>query len=342
MTVKKNRQWLLKSRPVGLTKESDFEMVENDISGLKDGEILIRNIYLSLDPTNRGWMNPIKTYVSPVKTGSVMRGIGIGIVEESKNSRYSQGTIVTGLLGWQDYARSDGSGWLTIIPSLPNVPLPAFLNLYGMIGLTAYFGLLEIGEPKEGETLVISAAAGAVGSLVGQIGKIKGCRVIGIAGTDEKCNWLTNDLGFDAAINYKSESVFNRLKDLCPEGIDIYFANVGGKILDAALGNLNLNARVIICGLISQYNATERMPGPYNFANILLKRASVTGFLVTDYLHRMMEAIPDLHSWHTSGKLHYREEIVDGLENAPKTFNKLFDGSNKGKLIIKIFEEPTT
>jgi NADPH-dependent curcumin reductase CurA len=210
-----------------------------------------------------------------------------------------------------------------------------------MIGLTAYFGLLDISKPQSGETLVISAAAGAVGSLVGQIGKIKGCRVIGIAGTDEKCNWLTNDLGFDAAINYKTESVFTRMKDLCPEGIDIYFANVGGKILDAALGNLHLNARVIICGLISQYNATEKIPGPYNFANILLKRATLKGFIVTDYFKRMNEAFKDLYSWYSTGKLQFREEIVEGLENTPKTFNKLFDGSNRGKLIIKVSEEPT-
>ncbi|MHA1976373.1 MAG: NADP-dependent oxidoreductase [Candidatus Hodarchaeales archaeon] len=342
MTSKINRQWLLKNRPVGLTKETDFEMVKIAVPELKEGEFLIRNIYLSLDPTNRGWMNPVKTYVPPVRTGGVMRGIGVGVVVDSKNSKFAVGSTVTGLLGWQDYLISDGSGWMSAIPSLPNVPLTSFLNLFGMIGLTAYFGLKDIGKPKSGETLVVSAAAGAVGSLVGQIGKIIGCYVIGIAGTDQKCKWLTQDLGFDAAINYKTESVFNRLKELCSEGIDVYFANVGGKILDAALGNLNLNARVILCGLISQYNATEKTPGPYNFGNILLKRATITGFIVTDYFKRMNEAFVDLQSWYASGKLQYREEIVEGLENTPITFNKLFDGSNKGKLIMKISEEPAT
>ena len=339
MTARINRQWLLKNRPVGLTKETDFEMVKTSVPELKNGEFLIRNIYLSLDPTNRGWMNPVKTYVPPVKIGGVMRGIGVGIVEESNNPKFKEGSIVTGLLGWQDYCISDGSGWMSTTPPLPNVPLPAFLNPFGMIGLTAYFGLMDIGKPQNGETLVVSAAAGAVGSLVGQIGKINGCRVIGIAGTEEKCNWLRQDLGFDAVINYKTESVFPRLKELCPEGIDIYFANVGGKILDAALGNLNLHARVILCGLISQYNATEKVPGPYNFANILMKRATIKGFIVTDYFKRANEAFKDLAAWITSGNLQYREEIVEGLENTPKTFNKLFDGSNRGKLIIKVSEE---
>ncbi len=340
MTAKINRQWLLKQRPIGLTKESDFELAETDIPELQSGEFLVKNIYLSLDPTNRGWMNPVETYVPPVKIGGVMRGIGIGVVIKSKNPRFKEGIMVTGLLGWQDYFISDGSGWMNILPSFPGVPLPNFLNLFGMIGLTAYFGLLDIGKPKEDDTLVVSAAAGAVGSLVGQIGKIKGCRVIGIAGTNDKCDWLTQELGFDAAINYKTESVFNRLKELAPDGIDIYFANVGGKILDAALGNLNLHSRVVICGLISQYNATERIAGPYNFANILVKRATVSGFIVTDYFKRMDEAFKDLHLWYTSKKLIYREEIVKGLENAPKSLNKLFDGSNKGKLIVKISEEP--
>ncbi len=341
MTKDINRQWLLRSRPVGLIQESDFDMIESSIPELKTGEFLIQNLYLSLDPTNRGWMNPVETYVPPVKLGSVMRGIGLGIVKESNNAEFKAGDIVTGLLGWQDYFVSDGSGWMTKIPSFSNVPLSAYLNLFGMIGLTAYFGLMDIGKPKEGETLVISAAAGAVGSLVGQIGKIQDCRVIGIAGTEEKCNWLTQTLEFDAAINYKTESVFNRLKELAPEGIDIFFANVGGKILDAALGNLRLHARIILCGLISQYNATERVPGPYNFPNILTKRATVTGFIVTDYFKRMDEAFKNLYSWYAKGRLHYREEIIDGLENAPKSLNKLFDGSNKGKLIIKISEEPS-
>jgi hypothetical protein len=207
--------------------------------------------------------------------------------------------------------------------------------------LTAYFGLLDIGQPQTGETLVVSAAAGAVGSLVGQIGKIKGCRVVGIAGSDEKCRWITDELGFDAAINYKSEPILESLQQHCPDGIDIDFENVGGEILDAVLSLINQRARIVVCGLISQYNAVERVPGPYNFANILIKRARVEGFIVLDYLHRTPEAIADLSRWFAEGQIRYRVDVVDGLANAPRALNRLFDGSNVGKLILKLSGEPT-
>jgi hypothetical protein len=264
-----------------------------------------------------------------------MRGGAIGIVEQSRNAAFKEGMKVSGLLGWQDYAVSNGTG-LTPLPDDPSIPLTAYFGLFGHICLTAYYGLLDVGRPKPGETLVVSAAAGAVGSLVGQIGKIKGCRVVGIAGSDDKCAWIKEELGFDAAINYKTERVLESLKKHCPRGIDIYFDNVGGKILDAALALINLRARVVLCGLISQYNATEPVPGPYNFANILIKRARVEGFIVLDYMDRAMEAFAELRKWLAEGKIKYRVEVIDGLEQAPEALNKLFDGSHSGKLIVKI------
>lgn len=335
MAERINRQWRLAARPVGMIKESDFEWHKEPVPAPGEGELLIRNLYLSLDPTNRGWMTDRETYLPPVAIGDVMRGTAIGIVEESRNANFQQGAIVQGLLGWQDYAISNGAG-LTVLPNNPALPLTAFFGLFGHIGLTAYFGLLDIGKPREGETLVVSAAAGATGSLVGQIGKIKGCRVVGIAGGAEKCRWLTEELGFDAAIDYKNESVVEGLKRHCPKGVDVYFENVGGQILDDVLTQINLKARIVLCGLISQYNATEPVPGPYNFINILIKRARVEGFIVIDYLSRAQEAIADLSKWYSEGKIKYRVEVVEGLDQAPKALNRLFDGSNKGKLIVKL------
>ncbi|HET9531653.1 MAG TPA: NADP-dependent oxidoreductase [Blastocatellia bacterium] len=335
MTERINRQWRLAARPVGLIKPTDFEWRQETAPSPGDGEVLVRNIYLSLDPTNRGWVSDRETYLPPVGIGDVMRGSTIGVVEESRNANFPQGTYVQGLLGWQDYAISNGTG-LTALPDNPAIPLTAYFGLFGHIGLTAYFGLLDIGRPKQGETLVVSAAAGATGSLVGQIGKIKGCRVVGIAGGDEKCRWLTEELGFDAAINYKNESVAEALKRHCPNGVDVYFENVGGKILDAVLNHINLKARIVLCGLISQYNATEPVPGPYNFVNILIKRARVEGFIVLDYLPRAHEAFAELSKWYLEGKLKYRVDVVEGLEQAPEAINRLFEGSNTGKLILKI------
>ncbi len=261
MTVRTNRQWRLAARPVGLLKESDFEWHEDPVPDVQEDEILVRNLYLSLDPTNRAWANEIDTYLPPVQIGDVMRGITIGIVVESRIDEYRPGDYVQGLLGWQDYAVA-ASARLTRLPKNPSIPLTAHFGVFGHIGLTAYFGLLDIGKPQPGETLVVSAGAGAVGSLVGQIGKIRGCRVIGIAGSEPKCRWTTEELGFDASINYRTESVSEGLERHCPDGIDIYFDNVGGSILDAALARINLKARIVLCGLISQYNATEQFPAP--------------------------------------------------------------------------------
>ena len=333
-----NKQWRIAARPVGRAEISDFAWVEEPVPALQAGEVLVRNIYLSIDPTNRGWLNETRTYLSPVPLGSTVRGTALGVVEASANERFKPGERVMGLLGWQLYAVSDGRG-LTPVPDL-GVPLTAYLGLFGHIGLTAYFGLLEIGQPRAGETFVVSAAAGAVGSLVGQIGKIHGCYVVGIAGTDEKCRWITAELGFDAAINYKTESVPERLKALCPRGVDIYFDNVGGPILDAVLSRINLRARIVLCGLISQYNAGKPTPGPYNFGAVLVQRARIEGFIVLDYVPRALEAFPHLAQWYMQGKLKYRVHIVDGLEQAPAALNMLFDGANQGKLIVQVSDEP--
>src|SRR5512136_1082345 len=335
MSTRVNRQWRLAARPMGAVKESDFEWREEPAPTPGEGEVLVHNLYLSLDPTNRGWMNETATYLPAVAIGAVMRGITIGVVEQSRNARFPEGTLVLGTLGWQEYALSNGAD-LTPLPNNPSIPLTAHLGLFGIIGPTAYFGLLEIGKPVAGETLVVSAAAGAVGSLVGQIGKIKGCRVVGIAGSDEKCRWIKDELGFDAAINYKTERVRASLKQHCPDGIDVHFENVGGDILDAALSLINLHARIVLCGLISQYNATRPVPGPYFLGNVLTRRARVEGFIVLDYAPRFPEAVRDLSQWYAEGKLRYRVEVVEGLENAPRALNKLFDGSNQGKLVVQV------
>ena len=338
MTKSINRQWRLAARPEGLIKESDFQWVEEPLHSIEDGEILVRNIYLSLDPANRGWVRKGPSYVEPVGIGDVMRGLAIGVVEGSRNERFSEGDIVSGTIGWQDYGISDGTG-LRVIPPGP-LPLTAHLGLFGMVGLTAYFGLLDVGKPQAGETLVVSGAAGAVGSIVGQIGKIVGCRVVGIAGSDAKCSWLTDELGFDAAINYKTERVARKLHKHCPDGIDVIFENVGGEILDAELMWINNFARVVICGLISVYNATEPVPGPYGFRSVLVRRARIEGFIIFDYMERAPEAIQQLSEWYAEGRLKYRVDVYDGLETAPRNINRLFDGSHDGKLIIKVSDEP--
>lgn len=337
-----NRQWRLASRPVGDIKVSDFEYRQEPIPTPKAGEILIRNIYLSLDPTHRIWMSDRPQYMPPVEIGEVMRGLVLGIVEESKNPNFQQGDLVSGLLGWQDYAliTTGNLPYITKIPQPLTVPLTAFMAVLSFIGCTAYFGLLDIGKPQPGETLVVSAASGAVGSLVGQIGKIKGCRVVGITSSDEKCRYLLEELGFDAAINYKTADLSAALAASCPHGIDIYFENVGGEILDAVLTQVNLNARIPLCGLISTYNAEEPLPGPYNFSQILMKRVLIKGFIVTDYVSQWDLAFREMGQWIQQGKLKYQQEIVQGLENAPTAILKLFNGEKMGKLIVQISEQP--
>lgn len=332
-----SKQWVLKRRPDGNLTPDNFEWRESPCPALKDGEMLVRHIYLSLDPTNRLWTNEEDSYLPAVKIGDVMRGSGIGIVEESRHANFSKGDVVTGVLDWQSYAVLNGdTAMVGILQVAHGMPLTAFHGLFGAVGLTAYFGLMDIAQPKAGETLVVSAAAGAVGSLVGQIGKKEGCRVIGIAGSDEKCRWLTESLGFDAAINYKTNNIGDALKEHCPDGIDIYFDNVGGEILDTALLQINHGARIPLCGMISTYNDKENQPGPSNIDKLLIKSAKLQGFIVIDYLDRAEEAMAYLGAAYAAGEIQYRVHLVDGLEKAPESLELLFTGGNNGKLIVKI------
>ncbi len=337
MKAKINRQFCLASRPVGEIKENDFEYREQPIPVPKEGQILVRTIYLSLDPTNRIWMSDMPQYMPPVEIGEVMRGIVLGRVEVSKTPKWREGDLVSGLLGWQDYMVVD-SETVSPVPQVDGVPLSAFLGPLGITGLTAYYGLIDIGRPQPGETVVVSAASGAVGSMVGQIARIKKCRVVGITSSAEKCRWLTEELGFDAAIDYKTTELKTALAAACPQGIDIYFENVGGKILDTVLTQMNLFGRIPLCGLISTYNAIEPVPGPYNFGQILMKRLTVRGFIILDYASRFGEALEEMQQWFREGKIKYTQEIVSGLENAPKTIHKLFNGDKIGKLLIKVSE----
>jgi NADPH-dependent curcumin reductase len=340
MASKVNRQILLAARPVGMVKESDFERHEAAVPEPRDGEYLVRNVYLSLDPTNRGWMNEQDTYMPAIKIGEVVRGGGIGVVEASKNPSYKVGDIVFGMIGWQDYYLGRVTDPMPMMVLPPGVPLPAALGVFGVTGLTAYFGLLDVGQPKAGETVVVSGAAGATGSVAGQIAKIQGCRAIGIAGSPEKCRWVTQDLGFDACVDYKKDDVAARLAELCPRGIDVYFDNVGGEILDAVLAHINLRARVVLCGAISMYNATTLPPGPKNYINLIIKRGRMEGFIVTDFMPRFAEGVMQLMQWVGEGKIKHAEDIVDGLENAPAALNRLFTGANTGKLIVRVSAEP--
>jgi NADPH-dependent curcumin reductase CurA len=330
-----NHQFKLANRPVGPVKSSDWQRTEDKVPELKDGEVLVQNLFISLDPAMRGWMNDNKaSYIPPVGLGEVMRALAVGRVVESRNPKFTVGDHVSGLLGVQSLALSDGQGLMKVDPKL--APLPTYLSTLGMPGLTAYFGLLEVGKPKAGETLVVSGAAGAVGSVVGQIGKIHGLRVIGIAGGADKCRYLIDVLGFDAAIDYKTQDVAKALADHAPKGVDVYFDNVGGDILDAVLTRLARGARIVICGAISQYNATAPIKGPANYLSLLVNRATMTGMVVSDYYGRAMEAAMAMGGWMASGKLKTREDIVDGLDAFPKAFDMLFSGANNGKLVLRL------
>ena len=336
-----NRSWRLRQRPEGVIDENDLELVTDEIPEIQEGQVLAKTIYFSLDPTNRIWMSDIDQYMEPVEIGDIMRAGGsLAIVEESKVPHVKVGDIVQGGMhgGWQEYFIIPGEE-AAAIPLVESIPLTALISVLGFTGPTAYFGFLDIGQPKKGETVVVSAAAGAVGSIVCQIAKIKGCRVVGIAGSDEKCNWLKNDLKVDEVINYKKDDILESLKDKCPEGIDIYFENVGGETLDAALTLMNNYGRIPVCGLISMYNDWET-PGPKMFRNILMKRLTVKGFLVSDYLDRYAESLGALSEWMAEGKIQYKVDIVEGIENAPSAVNKLFTGENTGKLVIKVSDEP--
>ncbi len=334
-----NRQFRLASRPVGHIKPSNFEYREEPLPVPQEGQILVRLFYLSLDPTNRIWMDARPQYMPPVAVGDVMRGVAMGQVEVSKTSQWQEGDLVSGLLGWQDYAVIDGSA-VYPVPQIEGVPLSVFLGPLGFTGLTAYFGLLDIGQPESGETVVVAAASGAVGSMVGQIARLKGCRAVGITSSAEKCRWLTESLGFEAAINYQTSELSSALSQACSQGIDIYFENVGGTILDTVLTQMNLFGRIPLCGLISTYNAINPLSGPDNFEQILMKRLRVQGFIILDYASRFEKALVEMQQWFREGKIKYAEEIISGLENAPQAIEKLFNGNKVGKLLIKVSEEP--
>jgi hypothetical protein len=338
MSNRVNRQWRLKSRPTGLIKPDNFEFVSEAILEPVEAQLLIRNVYLSLDPAMRGWMVDRPSYVPPVQIGEVMRGLAVGIVEKSNHPKFSAGDRVQGMFGWQDYLLSNGEA-VTKLP-VNQLPFSAYLGLFGLVGLTSYAGLLEVGQPKAGETLLVSGAAGSVGSLVGQIGKIKGLRVVGIAGSDQKCNWLREQLAFDAALNYKEANFKKELRAACPNGVDIYFENVGGEILETALYLMNTFGRVVACGMISLYNAIQSVPGPANFALVISKRLKIQGFIATDYSSKVKEMVTNFTEWYSSGQLKYRVDIVRGLEEAPVAINKLFDGSNQGKLMVQVSDPP--
>jgi NADPH-dependent curcumin reductase CurA len=335
MPASMNHQVRLAARPSGLPRPSDWDLTEEPIPTPADGQFVVAISHVSLDPAMRGWMNAGASYIEPVAIGDVMRAGAVGRVHASEHPAFAEGDHVYGNFGVQEYALSDGNGVVKIDPSL--APLPTYLGALGMTGMTAYFGLLDVGRLKQGDTVVVSGAAGAVGSVAGQIARIKGCRVIGIAGGETKCRWLLDDLGFDAAIDYKSQDVRRALREAAPNGVDVFFDNVGGEILDAVLTRLARGARIVICGAISQYNATEAVRGPSNYLSLLVSRASMTGMVVFDYAARYGEAASELAGWLSDGSLISREEVVEGGVSAfPDTLLKLFAGENIGKLVLHV------
>lgn len=341
MTAIQNDQFRLAARPSGLPKDSDWHYASTPLAALQDGEIRIKTLYLSLDPAMRGWMNEGKSYIRPVAIDETMRAGGIGVVTESASTRFAVGDVVTGGIGvqryWQGQADDKTAAFMRIDPSL--APLETWLNTLGMPGMTAYFGLLDVGQPKAGETVVVSGAAGAVGQTVGQVARQLGCRVVGIAGGKDKCDFVVNELGFDACIDYKNGNVKDGLKEHCPNGVDVYFDNVGGEILDAVLTRINMKARIVICGAISQYNNTTPVKGPSNYMALLVNRARMEGMVVFDYAPRYKEGIARLATWLQDGSIKSRVDVVDGLENFPKALLMLFEGKNFGKLVLKVAEQ---
>ena len=337
MTALTNRQYRLAARPVGMPKPGDWRFTTEPVSDPAQGQFLVKTLYLSLDPAMRGWMNEGKSYIPPVGIGEVMRAGGVGKVVASQHPKFAVGDYVSGMLNVQDYCVTDGKDFSKIDPRL--APLPVWLNVLGMPGMTAYFGLLESGQPKAGETVVVSGAAGAVGATVGQVARIKGCRTVGIAGGAAKCDYVVNELGFDACIDYKSGSVKDGLKQHCPQGVDVYFDNVGGEILDTVLTRINRKARIVICGAISQYNNTTPIKGPANYLSLLVNRARMEGIVVFDYADRYHLGVQEMAQWMREGKLKSKEDVVDGLETFPDTLLKLFTGENFGKLVLKVADE---
>ena len=330
-----NRMITLARRPVGMVQTEDFRLEEGPVPVPGEGEIRVKIAYVSLDPAMRGWITEAKSYVPPVAIGETMRSYSVGIVDASNNPAFKVGDAVQGLLGVQDYAISRGKGLVRVDPS--QAPLERWVGGLGMPGWTAYFGLLEVGQPKAGETVLVSAASGAVGSIVGQIAKIKGCRAVGIAGGPEKCRYVVEELGFDACVDYKAGNLAADLKAACPSGVDVYFENVGGEILDTVLPLMNLRGRIPVCGLISAYNATKAPEGPKNLRCVLTQRLRMQGLIVFDWADRIPEAISQLGAWHKDGKLKIREDVrTSGLASFPSVLNELYTGGNFGKLVLKV------
>jgi hypothetical protein len=332
-----NRRILLAKRPVGLAAQDDFTADEQPVPEIRDGEALLKTLYIGIDPTIRTWLSTAKSYLPPVEIGEVVRSAGAGRVLESKNDRFKVGDVVTHLLGWQEYSVLNDDSFATVFPGSTN-PRHS-LGILGSTGVAAYAGLVYVGRPKEGETVVVSAAAGATGSVVGQLAKIKGCRVVGIAGSDEKCRHVVENLGFDACINYKNDGFREALKEACPKRVDIYFDNVGGWILNEVLGRLNMGARIVLCGAISVYNAEKKPPGPSNYLNLITVRGRMEGFNGMDHWDKHPEISAELQSYMVEGTLKNYETVVDGLDQAWRTVNMLFTGDNLGKLLVKVADE---
>ncbi len=329
-----NHQVRLAARPSGLPKSTDWGYTTDPVSEPGPGQVLVKVAFISLDPAMRSWMNEGKSYVEAVKIGEVMRAAGAGHVLQSADDNFKVGDAVTGIFNAQEFAVVDPKDIAKV--DVTKVPLEAYLNPLGLPGMTAYFGLLEVGQLKAGETVLVSGAAGAVGTAVGQIAKIKGCRVIGIAGGPEKCKLLTEQLGFDAAVDYKEPDARRVLAQICPEGVDVYFDNVGGDILDMALGRLRRHARVVICGAISQYNNVAPGSGPKNYMSLLMNRARMEGFVIFDYAPRYPEAAREISNWLASGQMRSYEDIVDGIQAFPEALGRLFSGANTGKTLLRL------
>ena len=331
-----NRQVLLTQRPVGEPSPADFETAEGPIGEPGPGEVLLKNLYLSIDPAIRGWMSDAKSYLPPIELGAPVRSGTLSQIVKSNAQGWPPGQIVQALAAWESYSVVPAAQLHGRVVPVEGVPLQSMLSVLGGTGLTAYFGLLEVGQPKAGETVLVSAAAGGVGSIVGQIARIKGCRAVGLTGSDEKCRWLTDELGYDAALNYRTVDLRLALKEVCPKGVDVFFDSVGGSILDTVLTRINRRARVALCGAISQINATSLPPGPRNYLQLLAKSARMEGFTTLDFADRYDEARADLAAWIREGKLRYRDEIVEGIENAPSHLLRLFSGEHRGKLMVKL------
>jgi NADPH-dependent curcumin reductase CurA len=331
-----NRRFALRQRPHGRIDDQTFELVEEELPSLNDGEALVRTEWISLDPTNRGWISEAPGYLPPVAIGETMRALGMGRVVESKHPDYEVGQLVQGLIGWTEHFIASDAAPLQRVPVAEGVSPSLYLGALGMTGLTAWVGIREIGQPREGETVVVSAAAGAVGSVAGQLAKRDGARVVGIAGGPEKCSILTDKLGFDAAVDYRAEDWRTQLKAATPDGIDVDFENVGGEIMDAVFARLNFRARVALCGLISVYNDTEAPPGPSNFRNLLVQRVNLQGFIILDHLGKIAEVSTQLAEWVADGSLEPLETVLEGFEQLPSAINMLFDGANVGKLVVRV------